>query len=155
MHFVVFGAGAVGSTLGGILALKNHDVLLVCRKSHAQVIEAQSGLRMKSGTGDYFASLKSTEKLTRDALSKDSCILFTPKSNDTQACVEQLSKVAPADIPVVGFQNGVVNEDIIAGAFDRTYGGVCKMTCSYLQAGHISFRKMGRLVVGKYPKGPD
>ena len=155
MNFVVFGAGAVGSTLGGILALKNHQVLLVCRKSHSQAIEEQNGLRMKSGTGDYFASLKSVEKLKSGSLGDDICILFTPKSNDTQTCVEQLSKVAPKDTPIVSFQNGVANEDIIAQAFTNTYGGVCKMTCSYLQPGHVTFRKIGRLVVGKYPKGTD
>jgi 2-dehydropantoate 2-reductase len=155
MNFVVFGAGAVGSTLGGLLALQNLPVLLVCRKSHSQAIEEQNGLRMKSGTGDYFASLKSVEKLKSSSFDNDTCILFTPKSNDTQTCVEQLSKVAPKDTPIVSFQNGVANEDIIADAFTNTYGGVCKMTCSYLQPGQVTFRKIGRLVVGKYPKGAD
>jgi 2-dehydropantoate 2-reductase len=155
MNFVVFGAGAVGSTLGGILALKNHDVLLVCRKSHAQAIEEQNGLRMKSGTGDYFASLTSVEKLRKDAISEHTCILFTPKSSDTRTCLDQLSKVVPKEIPIVSFQNGVANEEIIADVFTNTYGGVCKMTCSFLQPGQVSFRKIGRLVVGKFPKGTD
>ena len=35
MQVVVFAAGALGSTLGGLLALKKHDVTLVCRKAHA------------------------------------------------------------------------------------------------------------------------
>lgn len=155
MKFVVFGAGAVGSTLGGILALKNHDVLLVCRKSHSQAIVEQNGLRMKSGTGDYFASLTAVEKLNSDSVSDDTCIFFTPKSNDTERCVEQLSKAAPKDAHVISFQNGVENEDIISKVFTNTYGGVCKMTCSYLQPGQVTFRKIGRLVVGKYPKGSD
>jgi 2-dehydropantoate 2-reductase len=155
MKFVVFAAGAVGSTIGGILALKNNDVLLVCRKSHSQAIEEQNGLRMKSGTGDYFASLTAVDSLEKDSVGEDACILFTPKSNDTQQCVDQLSQVVPKDTPIVSFQNGVANEEIIAKTFDNTYGGVCKMTCSCLKPGQVSFRRVGRLVVGKYPKGSD
>jgi len=29
------------------------------------------------------------------------------------------------------------------------------MTCSFLQPGQVSFRRIGRLIVGKYPKGAD
>jgi len=155
MKVVVFGAGAVGSTLGGILALRNHDVLLICRESHSQAIEEQKGLRMKSGTGDYFAPLRSALELQKDSISDDACLFFTPKSYDTKSCVEKLSKAVPKDTPVVCFQNGVANEEIIAKSFPNLYGGVCKMTCSYLQPGQVSFRRIGRLVVGKYPKGTD
>ncbi|NIM20663.1 MAG: 2-dehydropantoate 2-reductase [Candidatus Latescibacteria bacterium] len=155
MRIVVFGAGAVGSTLGGLLALNNRDVLLVSRKSHSEAIRSQKGLRIKSGTGDYFASLKSTDKLNAKLLEGDCCIFFTPKSNDTRKCVEKLSKVAPKDIPVISFQNGIANEDIIAEKFSNVYGGVCKMTCSFLQPGHVSFRRIGRLIIGKHPKGSD
>ena len=83
----------------------------------------------------------------------DACVLFTPKSGDTKRCVETLARVAPRDVPVVSFQNGVSNEEIIAQSFDNVFGGVCRMTCSFLQPGQVSFRKSGRLVVGKYPKG--
>ncbi len=155
MRIVVFGAGAVGSTLGGLLALKHHDVLLVCRKHHSDSIKKQQGLRMKSGTGDYFADLRSTEKLSKEELGEDACILFTPKSNDTKSCVKELSKAAPAKTPIIGFQNGIANEEIIAETFSHVYGGVCKMTCSFLQPGHVSFRRIGSVAVGKYPKGKD
>jgi 2-dehydropantoate 2-reductase len=153
MRFVVYGAGAVGSVLGGHLALNRHDVLLIAREPHAKAIKENKSLRMKSVTGDYSVSLRADTKLVRKDIDDDTCVFFTPKSNDTKRCVELLSEIAPPETPVLSFQNGVVNEDIIATKFENTYGGVCRMTCSLLQPGQVSFRKIGRLVVGKYPKG--
>jgi ketopantoate reductase len=66
-----------------------------------------------------------------------------------------MAGVVPGDTPVVAFQNGIGNEDVIAEHFEHCYGGICRMTCSMLQPGHASFRKIGRLIVGKCPKGTD
>ncbi len=153
MQFVVYGAGAVGSVLGGHLALKKHDVLLVCREPHASAINDNNGLRMKSATGEYFADLRAVTTLSKGDLQDDACVIFTPKSNDTESCVKTLAAVVPPDIPIVSFQNGISNEEIIAATFENVFGAVCRMTCSQLQPGQVSFRKSGRLIIGKYPRG--
>lgn len=155
MRFVVYAAGAVGGVLGGHLALGKHDVVLVCREAHARAVNAAKGLRMKSAKGEYFAALRATAVLEAGDIDRDTCVLFTPKSNDTERCVKALAKAAPREVPVVSFQNGVANEEAIARVFANVFGGVCRMTCSFLQPGQVSFRKMGRLIVGKYPKGAD
>lgn len=155
MNIVVLGAGAVGSVLGGLLALQKKDVLLVCRDHHADAIADNGGLRLRSATGDYFAHVRASARLESSDLRDDTCVLITAKSYDTEQCVEQLASVAPATVPVVCFQNGVGNEDIAAGRFDNVYGGVCRMTCSMIQGGQASFRGFGRVLVGRYPKGSD
>jgi len=155
MHFVVYAAGAVGGVIGGHLALGKHEVVLVCREAHARAVNEAKGLRMKSAKGEYFAALRATPVLEAGDVGKDACVIFTPKSNDTERCVKALGKVAPRDVPVVSFQNGVSNEEVIAREFENVFGGVCRMTCSFLQPGQVSFRRMGRLIVGRYPKGAD
>jgi 2-dehydropantoate 2-reductase len=153
MRFVVYAAGAVGGVLGGHLALAKHDVLLVSGEEHARAVNESGGLRMKSARGEYLAALRAVPVLSKEDIEAATCVFFTPKSNDTERCVEMLAAVAPREMPVVSFQNGVSNEEIIAGRFDNVFGGVCRMTCSFLQPGQVSFRKLGRLIVGKYPKG--
>lgn len=153
MRFVVYGAGAVGGVLGGHLARDKHEVLLVCRGDHAAAITEQNGLRMKSATGDYFAHLTATPTIATEHFKNDTCIFFVPKSNDTRSCLDTLAGCTPADTPLFCFQNGVANEAVIAEKFTDVYGGVCRMTCSFLQPGQVSFRKFGRLIIGKYPKG--
>jgi 2-dehydropantoate 2-reductase len=155
MNIVVLGAGAVGSVLGGLLALQKNDVLLICRKQHAETMSENGGLRLRSATGDYFADLRAATTLSMGDFSEDTCVFITAKSYDTAACVDQLSAVAPENITVVCFQNGIQNEEIALGKFENVYGGVCRMTCSMIQAGQASFRGYGRIVIGKYPKGAD
>ena len=153
MHFVVWGAGAVGSTIGGLLALNKNDVVLVGRRDHIREIQEQKGLILRSGTGEYFAPLTAVE--SDPPVTPDSCVLFTPKSNDTESSLKQLSGAIPADTPIVSLQNGVANEEMIAKHFPNLFGGVCQMTCSFLHPGQATFRKIGRIIFGKYPKGAD
>lgn len=155
MKVVILGAGAVGSVLGGLLALRKHDVLLVCREAHADAITENNGLRLRSATGDYFAQLRASETLSAADFQDDTCVFIAAKSYDTDRCLEILSAVAPQDVSVVCFQNGVANEEKVSKQFENVYGGVCRMTCSVIQAGQASFRRHGRIIVGRYPKGSD
>jgi 2-dehydropantoate 2-reductase len=155
MHVIVYGAGAVGSAVGGLVALHDIDVVLVCRKEHAGEIRSQGGLRMRSITGEYYAPVTAVSSIRDVTCKPDSCILFTPKSNDTESCLKQLSGNVPGDIPVIGLQNGVSNEETIAASFSTVYAGVVQMTCSFLHPGQVTFRKIGRVILGKYPKGTD
>jgi len=154
MQVVVFGAGAVGSVLGGRLALCKHDVLLVCREAHARAIN-EHGLRLRSATGDHVAHPRATVALAASDLTAQTWLVLTVKSQHTRRCAEEIAGVAASAPRVVSFQNGVDNEAALAERFARVYGGVCRMTCSMLQPGHASFRRMGRLIVGKHPKGAD
>lgn len=155
MRFVIFGAGAVGGVIGGFLALDKHPVLLICREDHARAIDSQRGLKMKSATSELFAPLEAETATIPSHFDSDTCVFLIPKSNDTQTCVDELCRHAPPDTPIVCFQNGVDNEAIVSQKFENVFGGVCRMTCSYLHPGQVSYRKMGRLIVGRYPKGAN
>ena len=54
MNFVVYGAGAVGSVLGGMLSLQRSDVLLIARKPLVDAVLGD-GLRLKSATAEHVA----------------------------------------------------------------------------------------------------
>jgi 2-dehydropantoate 2-reductase len=154
MQIVVYGAGAVGSVLGGLLSVQKHDVVLVCRKGHADAIN-EGGLHVRSATGDYVSRPRATEELSGDDVAAGVCVLVTVKSHDTRGVANTLAGLLPRETPVVSFQNGMDNEASLGAHFDNVYGGVCRITCQMLQPGTASFRRKGRLVVGKYPKGSD
>lgn len=154
MHIVVYGAGAVGSVLGGMLSLHRHDVLLVGR---APLVDAVfgGGLRLKSATGEYVAHPRVVATASAQDIGEDACVLLTVKSHDVANAAAALMKVAQRSTPIVCFQNGIASEDAVAKHFGHVYGGVCRMTCSMVQPGHASFRALGRLVVGVHPTGSD
>jgi 2-dehydropantoate 2-reductase len=137
-----------------LLSLQRHDVLLVCRDAHAAAIR-DDGLSLRSATGDYVAHPEAATALDASHLADGTILLLTVKSWATDAAATKMAAVCDRATPVVCFQNGVGNEELVARHFDTVYGGVCRMTCSALQPGHASFRRLGRLVMGKYPKGSD
>lgn len=154
MKFIVYGAGAVGSVLGGMLALRQHDVCLVGRRAFADAVR-DGGLRIKSPTGEYVTRPRAVEALEPGGAGADACILLTVKCHDVPAALDALSRAADPAAAVVCFQNGIACEDLAAARFPRTYGGVFRMTCSMLQPGHASLRASGRIIVGLHPKGAD
>jgi 2-dehydropantoate 2-reductase len=153
MQFLVYGAGAVGSVLGGMLSLNHHDVCLIGRDAHVGAVTA-GGLRIKSTTGEYLAHPSASVALLSDRVSTTECVVLGVKSQDIPGALGELSALS-TDVPVVCIQNGVGAEPAAAERFQRVYGAVIRMTCSMVQPGNVSFQAGGRVVVGKYPRGTD
>jgi 2-dehydropantoate 2-reductase len=154
MEFVVYGAGAVGSVLGGMLSLHQHGVTLIGRRALVEAVNAD-GLRIKSATAEYVAHPRVAESISKRDIGESICVLLTVKAHDVAAAVESLGRLLPPDAAIVCFQNGVASEDVVARRFPRVFGGVVRMTCSMVQPGHASLRAAGRVIVGLHPKGAD
>jgi 2-dehydropantoate 2-reductase len=154
MQVVVYGAGSVGSVLGGMLAINHHEVILVGREPLVTAIHS-GGLRLKSSTGERLARPTVVEKLSRENVPAGACVLLTVKSHDVPAAVAELEDLVSVDTPIVCFQNGMAAEPIVASRFAQVYGGVVRMTCSMIQPGHASFQAPGRIIIGHHPKGSD
>jgi len=154
MQFLVYGAGAVGSVLGGMLSLHQHDVCLVGRAAHVEAISA-GGLRIKSSTAEYLAHPAASVGIPAERAARAECVVLGVKSQDVPTALDALAVVVSTDVPVLCIQNGVNAEELVARRFARVYGGVIRMTCSMVQAGGVSFQTGGRVVVGMYPHGTD
>jgi 2-dehydropantoate 2-reductase len=154
MQFLVYGAGAVGSVLGGMLSLNHHDVCLVGRQAHVDAIAAD-GLRIKSTTAEYQAHPAVSTSILNEKAAGTECVVLGVKSQDIPSAMDALSSAISAEVPVVCIQNGVSAERATSERFPHVYGAVIRMTCSMVQPGHVSFQAGGRIVVGKYPRGAD
>lgn len=154
-RFIIFGAGAVGSMLGGTLASNGYDVILIGRNEHVEKIR-KFGLKIKKEDGERFQKIKAVTEINEIELKSDDIICLTIKSSRNSAFVE-IAKSLKIDknIPVCVFQNGVENETVIGQYFVNVYGGIVKMTCAMLKPGEIIFQKEGRIIIGKYPEGID
>jgi 2-dehydropantoate 2-reductase len=124
MRFLVMGAGAMGSAIGGFLAAGGHDVTLVGRDPHMSAIRAK-GLRITGIWGDHHVRALATETSIAglDRGSFD-CILITVKSYDTSDAVRAVKTLVVGDAVVCSYQNGLGNAEIIADAvgWERTIG---------------------------------
>jgi 2-dehydropantoate 2-reductase len=123
----IFGAGAVGGYVGGVLTLAGHDVTLIGQwPEHVEQVK-RTGLRLTGTQGDRLAHptilhLHEVQSLWRQNLD---LVFLCVKSYDTGWAATMIAAYLVAEGCIVSMQNGM-NEDAIAAVVgaDRTLGVV-------------------------------
>jgi 2-dehydropantoate 2-reductase len=151
MRYIVIGAGAVGGTIGARLFQGGHEVLLVARGAHYEVLK-RDGLRLitpdSAETLDIPAAPGPVP--TRD----DDVLIVATKSQDT---IDALAGW-PVDLPVVCAQNGVDNERTVLRRSERVYGMCVWLPAEHLEPGVVAaygHPYSGLLHVGRYTQAVD
>jgi len=145
MQIVVFGAGSLGSLIGGLLA-DAHDVTLVGREPHVSAVQEQ-GLEI---TGE----IEATTWPVADTIAPDSAELaiVTVKSYDTGEAARALRATAPD--AVLSLQNGLGNEERLSKTLDATViAGTCTYGARLVEAGVVECTGVGTVAVGSKAGG--
>jgi 2-dehydropantoate 2-reductase len=147
MDVVVFGAGSLGSLLGGVLA-RAHDVTLVGRRPHVERVR-EAGLRV---TGAVEATVFPDAR-TEVPASAD-LALVTVKAYDTGTAADALAQM---DLDVaLSLQNGLGNERTLADALDATVlAGTCTYGARLVEPGEVACTGVGEVVLGARDGGPS
>jgi len=155
MRFIIHGAGAVGSLVGGRLAESGAEAVLIARHPHAAAIN-RDGLLIKSRAGDRVVKGLCAITHPRDITPRaGDFIILTVKSSQTASSVQSLREAFPEDTPIVCMQNGVRNEEIAAGRFLHVYGGMLGISATFLEPGVVAHTRGELLSIGNYPLGCD
>jgi 2-dehydropantoate 2-reductase len=137
MKFLLFGAGAIGTYIGGSLALAGHQIVFVEQPKMVEAL-SEKGMRLdltideRRKTKDAFIVPPRSfviEPSLEDALQFGpfDAAIFALKSFDASSAMEELKPFASKLPPVLCLSNGVDNEPIIAqtlGADKVVYGTV-------------------------------
>ena len=145
---LIWGAGAIGGTLGAYLARAGREVTLVDTvAAHVEAI-AREGLRI---TGPIDTFTVRVPAFTPETLrgTWDEIILAT-KAHHTEAAVRALAPHLSANGYVVSAQNGL-NELAIADVVgaSRTVGAFVNFGADYLEPGVVHYGGRGAVVVGE------
>ncbi len=148
MQFLIWGAGAIGGTLGAYLVRAGHDVTFVDQVAEHVAAIRTNGLQI-TGPIDEFriqAPAFTLEQLTGTYPT----ILLCTKAQHTQAATQALLPHLADDGCVVSVQNGL-NELIIEGIIGakRTVGAFVNFGADYLEPGVIHFGGRGAVVLGE------
>lgn len=155
MRFIIHGAGAIGSVIGGRLAESGADVVLVAREAHARAI-GRDGLLIKSRKGDRrITNLAAVADPARIAPRIGDVIFLTVKSGQTADSVQHLRETFPEDTPVFCLQNGVRNEELAARRFLHAYGAMAGISATLLAPGVVAHTRASLVSLGNYPLGCD
>jgi 2-dehydropantoate 2-reductase len=156
MRFMVYGAGGIGSIMGGHLARTGHDVILIGRPGHVGAIK-EHGLRLITPTGTtYVIKIPAVTGPEQIDFIKDDVVFLCMKGQNTEGAMKDLSAVT-RDLPIFCFQNGVRNEEIAAKYFQKVYGVMVRVGSVYLNDGEVLARRdpPGWYIMGCYPEGID
>jgi 2-dehydropantoate 2-reductase len=115
LRFLVFGAGAIGSYIGGSLALQDQQVVFLEKPEMAARL-AERGLRLMVGGVEKSISHPLLVSSLSEALRRSpfDAAIFALKSFDTQAALQEMQPYASQLPPILCLQNGVENEAAIA-----------------------------------------
>jgi 2-dehydropantoate 2-reductase len=139
---LVFGAGSLGSLVGGLLA-RDHSVTLVGRDPHIGAIAAD-GLAV-TGAFDVRVTPDAVTAVPEDCAAD--LAVVTVKAHDTEAAA-----VALADCPLdaaLSLQNGMGNEALLAEALDcPVLAGTCTYGALRDGPGTVTCTGVGEVVLG-------
>ena len=145
---LIWGAGAIGGTLGAAFLRAGHPVVFVDTEAgHVAAINA-TGLRIE---GPIFAAVvRAPAVLPADVSGTFPLIFLCVKALHTTGAVQALAPHLAADGVVVSAQNGL-NELAIADVVGatRTIGCFVNFGADYLEPGVVQYAGHGAVVIGE------
>jgi len=147
MNIVIFGAGAIGSLFGALLA-KNNTVVLVGRAPHIIAIQ-QNGLNI-NGKTHLHVKLSAVESV-KDVSISPNLILLTVKSYDTETAIKHTLPLIHDETVVVSLQNGLDNIEKIEHIVDKDciVAGVTTHGAIFSNPGVIKHTGKGKTFLGE------
>lgn len=157
MRVAVVGAGGTGGYFGGLLAHAGEDVTFIARGAHGEAI-AQRGLTIKAAR---FGERTIRAHVTDDpsTVGPVDLVLFCVKAYDTVPAAEAARPLIGPETMLLSVQNGIANEDRIAGIVGSApvMGAIAGLTASIAAPGVITvtepaWLRFGELAGGTSPR---
>ncbi|MFD7707042.1 ketopantoate reductase family protein [Streptomyces sp. NPDC059786] len=165
MRYIIIGAGAVGAAIGGRLAGAGHEVVLVARGAHLDVLRAD-GLRFLTPDGPHTYRLPTAGgPADLGELRTDDVLLLAVKTQDSEAALAAWGPAPVAGrgtaaerLPLLCAQNGVEGQRMALRRFRRVYGVCVWLPATFVEPGVVSAAGTpltGILHLGRHPHGTD
>lgn len=145
MKICVLGAGALGSSIGGLLTEAGLDVYLVDkRKEHVDAM-VRKGLRLQEQDNERVIRVQATDNV--HTLGSIDLMIVLVKSHFTEEAIHSAKSVIGKDTIVLSLQNGLGNEEIIAQVVgkDHVLGGVTYAGGVLLAPAQVLVGRKGKL----------
>ena len=149
----MFGAGAIGCVIAGLLTRAGLRVVCVARAAYAKALT--DGIVIKENNEE--STLRANAVTSVNDLSPEpgDIAMITTKSQATEFAVEELYRRYGEKLRVVCLQNGVRNEEIAARRFEQIYAGLVFFSAVQLEPSVITLPQGRTVAIGCYPDGLD
>ncbi len=148
MEFTIYGAGAIGGSLGAYMVRAGEDVLFVDKSEDHVRHMNEEGLIVDGYGGEV--AVKVTAVTAEKLLGPLEVVLLAVKSQHTEEAARQFVHLLGEQSVVVSLQNGL-NEDIITGLIGakRTVGAFINWAADYIGPGRITLGGKGSFYLGE------
>ena len=156
-RIIIYGAGAVGSVMGAHLHRGGHDVVLIARGAHREVLQRQ-GLTLVAHAGTSQHAVPTVGHPAEIDFRAGDAVILTMKTQDVAAALADLRGATDLELPVVCAQNGVASERIASRRFENVHGMLVWLPAMFLEPGRVvayGSPSPGLLDAGRYPRGVD
>jgi 2-dehydropantoate 2-reductase len=147
MRIGIFGAGAVGGIVGGLLTKAGRDVTLIDQwPVHVEKMRAD-GLRVSGTLGEHCIRVRALHLHEAQSIDEPfDVVIISVKSYDTDWMTQLAATYLAPDGYVVDFQNGINDERVAAVVGrGRTIGCVVLMLAGMYEPGHVMRTDRGAL----------
>ena len=150
---MIIGAGAIGGTVGAVLARAGTPTVLVARGRHAEVL-ATAGITLRTPDGTFHTPVTAAAGTERVRLTDRDVLVFTTKTQQLDAVLQEwvdqpvhgpdgVVGTAGERLPAMTALNGVAAEEKALRYFRRVFG-----ICVWLPAVHL---EPGEVIVRSWP----
>src|ERR1700733_3982539 len=163
-RYVIVGAGAIGGTVGGVLARGGIPTVLVARGRHAEILAA-NGLTLTTPDGVFHTPVTAVSRPEDVRLTRHDVLIFTTKTQQLDAALlewvdqpvhgpDGVVGTAGDLLPVLTALNGVVAEEKALRYFRQVYGVCVWLPAVHLEPGEVIVRSwpvVGQFHIGRWP----
>ncbi|MDD1770569.1 MAG: 2-dehydropantoate 2-reductase [Methanomassiliicoccales archaeon] len=150
MRIVVFGAGALGSVVGGLLT-RRHQVTLIGREAHMRATE-ESGLSIGGVVEGVFLPNVATEL---DGSMEADAVIVTVKARDLETALASVRPLLDKGTQLVVMQNGLSLLRTVAKRPEGTLIGVTSLGAMYASPGKVVYAGEGDTYFGSLKGGEE
>ena len=143
MRVTIFGAGALGSVIGGLMT-ESHTVSLICREDHAMEINAD-GLWL-----DGMIKRRAFPNASVDprGLPVQDVVIVTVKSCDTRTALRSIEPLLGEGTTLMILQNGLTVLRDVKELHPGALVATASLGAQYIGPGHVRLTGLGEIVVG-------
>ncbi|BBX47308.1 2-dehydropantoate 2-reductase N-terminal domain-containing protein [Mycobacterium cookii] len=163
-RYVIVGAGAIGGTVGGVLARAGIATVLVARGRHAETLSAK-GLTLTTPDGSFHTPVTAVSGPEMLTLTERDVLVFTTKTQQIDAALQEwvdqpvhgsegVVGTAGELLPALTALNGVAAEEKALRYFRQVFGVCVWMPAVHLEPGEVIVRSwptVGQFQIGRWP----
>lgn len=150
---VIYGAGSIGSTVGGWLTPKYHNVFLMARGEHAKIMNERGLTLLETNKTPETVNVKLINSLSEAP--NAGVVILTVKNYSLEEAAQDIFSKLGNKPTIVALQNGIENQKVLPKYFSKVIYGVVGYSAMITKPGTVEYQSRGPAYLGTIDNIPE